>query len=104
VIGTNPAAGTPLPRGATVTIIVSSGPDEAEVPDVLGESQSQATETLTDAGFDVQVVQVPSSPQSEGTVIDQSPEGGTSASRGSAVIITIGGGPGDGGGGNGNGN
>jgi serine/threonine-protein kinase len=103
VIGTNPPAGTPQPRGATVTIIVSSGPDEAEVPDVIDETQSQATETLTDAGFDVQVVQVPSSPQSEGRVIDQSPEGGNSASRGSAVIITVGAGPGDGnGGGNGN--
>jgi serine/threonine-protein kinase len=100
VIGTNPPAGTPAQRGSVVTIIVSSGPDETEVPDVVDESQSQATETLTDAGFDVQVVQVPSSPQSQGRVIDQNPEGGGRASRGSAVVITVGAGPGNG---NGNG-
>jgi serine/threonine-protein kinase len=100
VIGTEPGPGTPAPRGSVVTIIVSTGPDETEVPDVVDESQAQATETLTDAGFDVQVVQVPSSPQSQGRVIDQNPEGGENASRGSTVVITVGTGPGNG---NGNG-
>jgi serine/threonine-protein kinase len=100
VIGTNPAAGTPAPRGSTVTIIVSSGPGEQEVPDVVGDSQSDATQTLTDAGFNVRVVEVPSTPQNDGLVIAQDPDAGTTAESGSQVTITVGTGLGNG---NGNG-
>ena len=32
VIGTDPAAGTPQPKGATITVVVSSGPAPVEVP------------------------------------------------------------------------
>ena len=60
VISTSPAAGNPAPRGSTVTIIVSTGPETATVPDVVGDSQSNATDELTSAGFDVTVVLVPS--------------------------------------------
>jgi beta-lactam-binding protein with PASTA domain/tRNA A-37 threonylcarbamoyl transferase component Bud32 len=93
VIGTSPAAGTPVPRGGTVTIIVSTGPEAANVPDVVGDDQSAATETLTNAGFDVTVVQVPSTAPNQGKVISQNPTAGSSANKGSTVVITVGTGP-----------
>ncbi len=93
VISTTPAAGNPAPRGSTVTITVSSGPETATVPNVIGDTQSNATDELTNAGFDVTVVEVPSTVQNSGKVIAQNPSSGTSANKGSTVVITVGTGP-----------
>ena len=93
VISTSPAAGNPAPRGSTVTINVSTGPETASVPNVIGDSQSNATDELTSAGFDVTVVLVPSTPANSGKVIAQNPTSGTTANKGSTVVITVGNGP-----------
>ena len=50
VVDQSPARGT-APRGSTVTLQVSKGPDLVEVPDVRGDSPAKAEKTLTDAGF-----------------------------------------------------
>jgi serine/threonine-protein kinase len=46
-----------VPYGSTVTVTVSSGPPTVQVPNVIGESVSQATTTLQNAGLDVAGVQ-----------------------------------------------
>src|SRR5690606_22949012 len=51
VVSQDPAGNTQTERGATVTLRVSSGPDEVEVPNLLGLTESQARETLEDAGL-----------------------------------------------------
>jgi predicted Ser/Thr protein kinase len=43
VIGTNPAEGTSVRRGTTVTLIVSRGPEQVAVPDLVGRSGSART-------------------------------------------------------------
>jgi serine/threonine-protein kinase len=93
VIRTDPPAGAAAPRGSTVRLVVSSGPDTVAVPDVVGMTQSQATAALRSAGFTVRVVPVASTPANRGRVIAQSPLAGSEAPRGSAVTITVGGGP-----------
>jgi serine/threonine-protein kinase len=93
VIDSSPSAGTQVARGSTVTINVSTGPEQVQVPNVIGQSQSAATSTLTGAGLDVRVVQVPSSPSNTGKVIAQNPSSG-SVDRGSTVTIDVGTGPG----------
>jgi len=93
VIRTEPAGGTQAPRGSTVRLVVSSGPDVVMVPDVVGMTQNQAATTLTRAGFDVRVVTVPSTPANRGRVIAQNPAAGADARRGSTVTITVGSGP-----------
>jgi serine/threonine-protein kinase len=94
VIDTDPAAGTPVPRGSTVTINVSTGPEQVQVPNVIGQTQSAATQALTDAGLDVRVVQVPSTAPNNGKVITQTPSFGSTVDRGSTVTIDVGTGPG----------
>lgn len=94
VISTSPAAGTQAQRGSVVTINVSTGPEQADVPDVVGQTQSDASAALTNAGFDVRVVQVPSSTSNMGKVITQSPAAGTNVDKGTTVSITVGTGPG----------
>ena len=49
VIRSNPAAGNPVSRGATVSVVVSSG--RTTVPDVVGKSQDEAQQALKNAGL-----------------------------------------------------
>jgi len=89
VIRTQPGAGTVAAKDTTVVIIVSSGPKQATVPDVVGQSQSAATAALKGAGF-VVTVETVTSPGSIGKVISQNPGGNSKANVGSTVTITVG--------------
>lgn len=91
VIRTDPPAGSEAEKGSTVTIVVSSGPAEVEVPSVVGMTEADATATLEGAGFQVVVQnQTVIDAADVGRVIDQSPNAGTRAPRGSTVTITVG--------------
>jgi len=90
VISTSPAAFTVAQLGSPVTVLVSSGPAPVKVPDVVGQSQSAAEATLTNAGLTVgAVTQRVSSTQSPGTVIAQAPARGSSEPSGTAVELTV---------------
>src|SRR5256714_1465071 len=93
VVAESPTAGTTVRRGATVQISVSLGPSATttQVPNVVGQDQQTATNTLQNAGFQVQVIAVPASDSSQnGVVVDEQPSGGTRAPDGSAVTIYVG--------------
>ena len=91
VTRTDPPAGSTVAVGSTVTVYVSSGPQQVTVPNVVGETQSQAQSDLTNAGFQVSVVYTNvSNPRDYGVVVQQNPQGGQSASQGSTVTITVG--------------
>jgi beta-lactam-binding protein with PASTA domain/tRNA A-37 threonylcarbamoyl transferase component Bud32 len=90
VISTDPAAGEDAPSGSEVTVVVSSGPNEIEVPDVVGLSEAKARAELDAAGFRVQVQYVSSTdPTEHGLVVDQDPDGGETAQAESTVIIRV---------------
>ncbi|WP_277213064.1 Stk1 family PASTA domain-containing Ser/Thr kinase [Isoptericola croceus] len=55
VLNQDPEQGTTVRRTDTVTLTLSAGPPDAEVPDVVGMSSDEATAELEDAGFDVDV-------------------------------------------------
>ncbi|TFC31992.1 PASTA domain-containing protein [Cryobacterium sp. TMT2-18-3] len=57
------------------------------IPDLRGKSMSDATSTLTSAGFDVVDGGVTDSEMPAGTVARTDPAGGSSASRGSTVTV-----------------
>jgi beta-lactam-binding protein with PASTA domain/predicted Ser/Thr protein kinase len=91
VTGTNPGTARSVPHGAGVTLFVSTGQPQKKVPNVLGESQTQATEDLTREGFNVRPSNRPAASQGDvGNVISQSPSGNTNAPNGSQVAITVG--------------
>jgi len=87
VVDTDPRPATSVQAGSTVTIYVSTGP--ASVPNVVGMTQEKATSTLQDAGFDVAVEKDTTTPSQKGIVLQQDPRGGTDASHGSTVTITV---------------
>ncbi|MBM3660129.1 MAG: Stk1 family PASTA domain-containing Ser/Thr kinase [Actinobacteria bacterium] len=87
VIATNPAAGTRVEKGSPVTVIVSSGPAEVDVPNVTGQTTQAATAALFGAGFNVIVQQSTGNPP--GIVYAQNPTGGK-LPRGGTVTIFAG--------------
>jgi eukaryotic-like serine/threonine-protein kinase len=83
-----PQAGTDVPNGSAAVIVVSAGPQFADVPDVVGLSTDAATAQLTRAGFRTQIQQVAAS-EPEGIVVAQNPGGGARAQRGRVVRINV---------------
>jgi eukaryotic-like serine/threonine-protein kinase len=91
VISSNPAQGNNVPANTLVTLYVSTGAAPVAVPNVVGQPVSSAQSTLQAKGFNVSVKADPTSTQQAGTVISQSPSGGT-ALPGSTVTLTYSGG------------
>ncbi len=92
VIGSSPAAGAQLRRGAAVDLVASDGPRPVRVPDLTGERAQDAETTLTERGLEVEVSTESSDEVPEGAVISQSPSSGT-LSRGETVTLTVSEGP-----------
>src|SRR5581483_2535157 len=57
VISQDPAGGAAVNKGARVTITVSKGPAQAVVPGVVGFTEDQARQTISDRGFSTSVRQ-----------------------------------------------
>ena len=89
VIATTPPGGTTIERGSTVTLNVSRGREQVEVPDVVGESQNNARSAIEGAGLRVGKVTGEASEEEPGTVIEQSPAGGAQVARDEAVDLVI---------------
>jgi serine/threonine-protein kinase len=90
VIGTDPAAGTPLPRNSAVKLLVSTGPNLVAVPSMVGQPKATAESVLHDSlGFGLQESFVNAGKPNSGKVVTQSPAGGQAA-KGSTIVIAIG--------------
>jgi beta-lactam-binding protein with PASTA domain/predicted Ser/Thr protein kinase len=86
VIGTEPAAGTQLSTSQVVTLLISRGTNQVEVPSVVGLDDQAALNALQNAGLSGVLVQRDST-EPEGEVISQSPGTGKLVARGSQVTI-----------------
>jgi serine/threonine-protein kinase len=94
VVSQSPAQGTTLRRGSQVRVNVSTGPNpqpNASVPNVAGQDQAAAVQSLRDAGFKVAVLNRPTADQSkDGLVVEEQPRAGSSIPGGSQVTIFVG--------------
>ena len=81
IVGTDPPAGTQVPRNSTVTIIVSKG--LPTIPNVANQSVADATAALQAAGYTVAGV----SGNPSRTVVGTNPPAGTPAKKGTPVTI-----------------
>ena len=79
VIGQNPtSAAAGVPKGASVSLVVSLGPTIVTVPDVVGKTEAAARSDLSVVGLiNVAVTQQTSATVPAGSVISQNPAGGT---------------------------
>ncbi len=94
VISQNPVAGTEVNLGSAVNLVISTGPAQVAVPNVVGMTQAAATTSITNAGLVVGTVTTASSNSvPSGDVISESPSAGTEVNPGSAVSLVISTGP-----------
>ena len=93
VVGQEPSSNTELALGEAVTITVSTGPGQIFVPDVRGQTLSQAFQTLIGQGFRVGERREPSTTVEEGGIIGTEPPSGFPVSAGLEVFVIISDGP-----------
>ena len=79
--------GTTLRKGSSVALVVAA--PLPRVPDTVGAGRIAARRELRQAGFDVRTTKQQTSSAPAGTVIDQSPSGGTRVRPRATVTITI---------------
>jgi eukaryotic-like serine/threonine-protein kinase len=84
VTGQQPTAGATFQQGQAITVNVSTGPQQVNVPSPVGLSTQQATQLLQQAGFQVQV----NTYGPFDKVFDYSPTG--QAPRGSTITLDVG--------------
>jgi beta-lactam-binding protein with PASTA domain len=90
VISESPAAGSYVGPGSSVNLVVSTGPEELAVPNVVGQTQAAATTAITGAGLVVgTVAQQSSSTVASGDVISETPAAGKDVASGSAVNLVV---------------
>ncbi len=85
-----PSPGSKADKGTTITYVISKGQEDkgVNVPNVVGQNVESAANMLTNAGFRYYTQSEPSSSPA-GTVIRQSPNGGTTANKGTTVTIVV---------------
>lgn len=95
VIASIPVGGSRADEGTVVTLDVSSGPEQIEVPKLSGMTQSQAAQALSAVGLtlDPAVERAPSDANQLDKVTAQNPASGGRIDVGSDVQITLGTGP-----------
>lgn len=89
VISQQPEVGRRVAPGSTLAVVISRGPQTITVPDVKGQGYAQAANQLAALGLVAARRDVPSRTVQQGTVIDQDPLGGNSASPGATVTLTV---------------
>jgi eukaryotic-like serine/threonine-protein kinase len=91
VIAQSPGGGTEVDRGTTVTITVSTGIEQVDVPNVIGLSPRDAEGQLRSAGLTpVRSEADVTDPDEDGVVIDQRPGAGVELDEGAQVVIIVG--------------
>jgi beta-lactam-binding protein with PASTA domain/tRNA A-37 threonylcarbamoyl transferase component Bud32 len=89
VISVSPAEGQKVDKGSSVTLVVSSGKTQADVPDVTGKSFDEAQSTLQAAGFKVTRKDKETDAKDPDVVLSQNPKGGTQVDSGTTVALTV---------------
>jgi membrane peptidoglycan carboxypeptidase len=89
VVAQNPPAGTSVPGGTTVTLLVSSGKGGGKIglPNVVGLPVGTATTLLGALGFRVRIGYTSGGPPDR--VVSQSPAAGTQLPRGAYVTLVV---------------
>lgn len=89
VMDQTPAAGATVAHGAAVDLVFSHGAVPFVMPDVVGQTEEDATATLEAAGLVPTSVDSYDASVAEGTVIAQGPEAGGATGTGMVVSIQV---------------
>jgi beta-lactam-binding protein with PASTA domain len=87
VIWQEPAKGTDLQPGRTVTIVVSQGPEVFALPSFVGMSKDAAVVRIRELGLVPQLVPVPGG--NGNTVVSQLPAAGATVRVGDSIALYV---------------
>lgn|GEM_PF-275532 len=91
VIRQAPSAGSQLPPGSTVMVVVSKGEEKSTAPNVIGKLRAEAVEAVRAAGLQPTVSEQETEVASQvGRVTDQFPPPGSELKPGSTVTLVVG--------------
>ena len=94
VIGTDPSANVKVGAGELITVEVSTGPEQREVPDVSSLSYAAAVKKLKSAGFSrFKQVNSPSTPETKDKVIGTNPPANQTSAITNEISVIVGSGP-----------
>jgi serine/threonine-protein kinase len=88
-IRTSPPARTTLEKGESVILLLSTGVEQVEVPDVTGQGFSNASSQLANRGFKIARNEQATDEEDPGTVLSQNPKSGAKIDKGSTVTLTV---------------
>jgi len=90
ISGSSPPAGASVARGTSVNLVISSGPCQVVVENVVGQSATDATNTLKGQGLTVaQTTTNSCTATNDGNVVSQNPSAGTQVNLPATVTITV---------------
>ena len=94
IISQDPQDGKTVEKNTTIEVIISSGSaanseNAVDIPNVVGQSETDASAALTAKGFNVTKTTSYSSSVAEGYVISQTPNGNTQGKEGDTIAIEI---------------
>ncbi len=93
VLEQNPPAGVRVGSLAPINLVVSSGPEVVVIPDVVGDSERDATAELNALGLQVRPQDEYSETVAEGLVSRTDPVAGAEATIGDTVLVVVSQGP-----------
>ncbi len=83
------AAGNTVNTGTSVSFTVALGKEVVTVPNVVGQTKANALKTLSDASFNVDVVEVYNSNVAAGIVVSQNPNAKIQVVKGTTVTLAV---------------
>ena len=94
IISQDPQDGKTVEKNTTIEVIISSGSagnseNAVDIPNVVGQSETDASAALTAKGFQVTKTTSYSSSVAEGYVISQTPNGDTQGKGGDTITLEI---------------
>jgi beta-lactam-binding protein with PASTA domain len=92
VVEQNPSSGL-IPVGTPVDLVVSTGPELVEIPELEGITEREATALLQELGLRVAVDDEFSNEVADGRVIRSEPEAGVEAQTGDTILLVVSQGP-----------
>jgi len=93
VIDQNPGAGVEVGTGTPVNLVVSTGPEAIDLPDLTGVSERDAIAQLTDLGLKFSVNEEFSETVPSGDVIETEPPSGSEVLSGDTILLVVSNGP-----------
>jgi serine/threonine-protein kinase len=93
VLEQTPGANVNAPKGSAIDLVVSSGPEELEMPDLVEMSERDATAMLNEVGLRWTITNAHSQTAPAGEVLATTPEAGTPVSAGDTVELVVSDGP-----------